>query len=36
VLIGVFLDLNKAFERIDRVILLHHMQVEGIDDEELS
>jgi hypothetical protein len=27
---------KRAFERIDRVILLYHMQVEGIDDEELS
>jgi hypothetical protein len=39
VLIGVFLDLNRAkraFERKDRVILLYHMQVEGIDDDELS
>jgi hypothetical protein len=33
VVIGVFLDLR---ETIDRVILLYLMQLEGIDDEELS
>jgi hypothetical protein len=36
VVIGVFLDLKRAFETIDRVILLYLMQLEGIEDEELS
>jgi hypothetical protein len=36
VVIGVFLDLKRAFETIDRVILLYLMQLEGIEDKELS